>query len=96
MGRMKRGAILINTARGGLIDEQAAYDLLRSGHLGGLGLDTYETEPPKQSPLFELDTVVLTPHTGAHTGEATAAMAAMSVQNLIDVLSGKPCPYALP
>jgi D-3-phosphoglycerate dehydrogenase len=93
MGRMKKGVILINTARGGLIDEQAAGEYLKSGHLGGLGLDAYEEEPPKSSPLFELDNVVLTPHTAAHTEEATANMALMSVQNLIAVLSGKPCPY---
>ena len=93
IGRMKKGAILINTARGGLIDEQAAYEHLKSGWLGGLGLDAYEEEPPKVSPLFKLDNVVLTPHTGAHTEEAITNMALMSVQNLIDVLSGKPCPY---
>ncbi|MDR2758245.1 MAG: phosphoglycerate dehydrogenase [Spirochaetaceae bacterium] len=90
---MKKGAIIVNTARGGLIDEQAAYELLQSGHLGGLGIDVYEEEPPKQSPLFSLDNVVLTPHTASHTVEATAAMAALSVQNLIDVLSGRDCPY---
>jgi D-3-phosphoglycerate dehydrogenase len=95
MGRMKQGAIIINTARGGLIDEEAAYGLLKSGHLGGLGLDAYEEEPPGQSPLFELENVVVTPHTASHTAEATANMAAMSVQNLIDVLSGKECPYRL-
>jgi D-3-phosphoglycerate dehydrogenase len=93
MRRMKRGVIIVNTARGGLIDEEAACELLKSGHLGGLGLDAYEDEPPKQSPLFELDNVVLTPHTASHTFEATANMATMSVQNLIDILSGKPCPY---
>ncbi|MDR2185322.1 MAG: phosphoglycerate dehydrogenase [Treponema sp.] len=96
MSRMKRGAIIINTARGGLIDEDAAYGLLKSGHLGGLGLDAYEKEPPGQSPLFELENVVVTPHTASHTAEATANMAAMSVQNLIDVLSGKECPCRLP
>jgi D-3-phosphoglycerate dehydrogenase len=90
---MKQGIILINTARGGLIDEEAANKLLRSGHIGGLGLDAYEEEPPGKSPLFELDHVVLTPHTASHTSEATANMAAMSVQNLIDILSGKDCPY---
>ncbi|MDR1128998.1 MAG: phosphoglycerate dehydrogenase [Treponema sp.] len=93
MTRMKQGVILINTARGGLIDEEAANTLLRSGHLGGLGLDAYAEEPPGKSPLFELDNVVLTPHTASHTSEATANMAAMSVQNLIDILSGKDCPY---
>ena len=95
MGRMKKGAIIINTARGGLIDEQTAYEHLKSGHLGGLGLDAYEEEPPNASPLFELDNVVLTPHTASHTAEATANMAAMAVQNLIDVLSGRPRPYII-
>jgi len=91
MKAMKKGAVIVNTARGGLIDEAAAYELLASGHLGGLGLDVYEEEPPKKSPLFELENVVLTPHTASHTAEAIAAMAEMSVQNLIDVLSGSAC-----
>lgn len=92
---MKEGALLVNTARGGLIDEDAVCGFLQSGRLGGLGLDAYEAEPPRKSPLFELDNVVLTPHTGSHTREAVENMAEMAVQNLIDVLSGKPCPYAL-
>jgi len=92
MRSMKKGAIIVNTARGGLIDENAACEFLASGHLGGMGLDVYEEEPPQKSPLFELENVVLTPHTSAHTSEATEAMADMSVQNLIDVLSGKDCP----
>ncbi|MDR0503126.1 MAG: phosphoglycerate dehydrogenase [Treponema sp.] len=89
---MKKGAVIINTARGGLIDENAAYERLTSGYLGGLGLDAFEAEPPGSSPLFTLDNVIATPHTGAHTKEATAAMAEMSVRNLIDVLSGNNCP----
>jgi D-3-phosphoglycerate dehydrogenase len=92
MKTMKKGAVIINTARGGLIDENAAYELLKSGYLGGLGLDTFETEPPGSLPLFTLDNVVVTPHTGAHTIEATSAMAEVSVKNLIDILSGKSCP----
>jgi len=95
MEQMKPGAILINSARGGLIDEAAAYELLKSGRLGGLGLNAYEQEPPTASPLFELDNVICTPHTGSHTREATAAMARMSVENLLQVLRGEPCPYAL-
>lgn len=93
MESMKPGALLINTARGGLIDEEAACALLKSGHLGGLGLDAYEVEPPTASPLAEMEQVIMTPHTASHTLEATAAMADMSVQNLIDVLTGAPCPY---
>jgi len=93
MRKMKRGALIINTARGGLIDEVAAGVLLQSGHLGGVGLDVYEIEPPHHSPLFALDNVVFTPHTAARTVEATAGMASVSVQNLIDVLSGKPCSH---
>jgi D-3-phosphoglycerate dehydrogenase len=95
MKSMKKGAIIINTSRGGLIDEDAAYQFLKSGHLGGLGLDVYREEPPPASPLFALDNVVLTPHTAAHTAEATGAMAALSVQNLIDVLSGRDCAYTV-
>jgi D-3-phosphoglycerate dehydrogenase len=95
MRKMKKGALLINTARGGLLDEAAAYDLLKSGHLGGLALDVYETEPPHNSPLFALDNIIFTPHTAARTAEATAAMASLSVQNLIDVLSGRECAYAV-
>jgi D-3-phosphoglycerate dehydrogenase len=95
MRGMKQGAIIINAARGGLIDEHAACDLLKSGHLGGLGLDAYEEEPPTKSLLFEMDNVVATPHTGAHTREATANMAFMAVSNLIGVLSGKECKYVL-
>jgi len=95
MESMKKGAVIINTARGGLIDEAAAYDFLLSGRLGGLGLDVYETEPPPPSPLFALENVVCTPHCGAHTAEAVKAMADTAVENLIDVLSGRPCKHAL-
>jgi len=95
MKNMKKGAIIVNTARGGLIDEAAAYELLISGHLGGMGLDVFEEEPPQKTPLFDLENVVLTPHTSAHTTEATSAMADMSVQNLIDVLSGKNCQFTV-
>jgi len=87
LGLMKRGALLINTSRGGLIDEAAAYDALKSAQLGGLALDAYETEPPAGSPLFELDSVIATPHTGAHTAEATATMAQMAVDNLLAALA---------
>lgn len=92
---MKEGVIVINASRGGIIDEEAAYDALKSGKLGGLGLDAFEEEPPKSSKLFEFDNVIATPHTGAHTKEATDNMANMAIQNLILVLSGEDCPYVV-
>jgi D-3-phosphoglycerate dehydrogenase len=91
--KMKQGVILINTSRGGLIDEQAAYEALKSGKFGGLGLDAFEKEPPDASPLFELDNVVATPHAGAHTRDAVNNMGILAVQNLLDVLSGKICRF---
>jgi D-3-phosphoglycerate dehydrogenase len=91
IGRMKPGTILINTARGGIVDEEAAYRALKDGHLGGLGLDAFEVEPAKDSPLFQLDNVVVTPHTGSYTKEAMKNMENMAVDNLIRALSGKEC-----
>jgi len=92
---MKQGAILVNASRGGIVDEDAAYEALKSGKLGGLALDAFEKEPPEGSPLFKLDNVVATPHTGAHTREATLNMAGMAVDNLVDVLEGKTCRFVV-
>jgi D-3-phosphoglycerate dehydrogenase len=72
--RMKPGARLINCARGGLIDETALVEALTSGHLAGAALDVYAKEPPGASPLFGLDSVVMTPHLGASTKEAQQAV----------------------
>lgn len=91
--RMRDGVILINASRGAIVDEEAAYTALLSGKLAGLGLDAFEVEPPVGSPLLGLDTVVATPHTGAHTQEAVRNMQDLSVQNLMDVLSGQTCHY---
>lgn len=71
---MQPGARLINCARGGLVDEQALFDALKAGHLAGAALDVYAQEPPKDSPLLELDSVVFTPHLGASTSEAQVAV----------------------
>jgi len=92
---MKQGAYIINTARGGLVDEKAAADALKSGKLGGVGLDAYEVEPVTDSPLLGQQNVVMMPHTGAHTNEAISGMGMMSVQNLIAVLSGEDCKYVV-
>lgn len=92
---MPRGAFLINTSRGGLIDEDAAAEALISGALGGIGLDAFSEEPPVNSRLLGLERVVVTPHTGAHTAEAVRKMGIMSVENLRAVLEGQDCPYVI-
>ncbi|MCZ8380410.1 phosphoglycerate dehydrogenase [Mycobacterium sp. CPCC 205372] len=70
LAKIKPGAIIVNAARGGLIDEQALADAITSGHIRGAGLDVFATEPCTDSPLFELPQVVVTPHLGASTAEA--------------------------
>ncbi len=66
----KKGVIIVNAARGGLVDEDALAEAVRSGHVGGAGIDVYINEPTTASPLFELPQVVVTPHLGASTEEA--------------------------
>ncbi len=74
LAAMKKSAILINCARGGLVDEEALYHALKDGTIAGAALDVYEHEPPKDSPLLALDNVVFTPHLGASTREAQVAV----------------------
>lgn len=93
--KMKPSAILVNASRGGIVDEDAAYQALLDKKLGGLGLDAFETEPPAASPLFSLPNVIATPHAGAHTEEAARAMADMAVDNLIQMMENKPCPFVV-
>ncbi|GAA4553904.1 phosphoglycerate dehydrogenase [Pseudonocardia xishanensis] len=66
----KPGVIIVNAARGGLIDEDALAEAVRSGHVGGAGVDVYVSEPTTSSPLFELENITVTPHLGASTTEA--------------------------
>ncbi|MFT3715710.1 MAG: phosphoglycerate dehydrogenase [Gordonia sp. (in: high G+C Gram-positive bacteria)] len=70
LAKTKKGVVIVNAARGGLIDEQALADSINDGHVWGAGLDVFDSEPCTDSPLFELDQVVVTPHLGASTAEA--------------------------
>jgi D-3-phosphoglycerate dehydrogenase len=83
---LKRGARVINCARGGLLDEAALFEALTSGHLAGAALDVFETEPATQSPLFGLENVVCTPHLGAATSEAQEKVALQVAEQMSDFL----------
>jgi D-3-phosphoglycerate dehydrogenase / 2-oxoglutarate reductase len=84
---MKRGALIINTSRGKLIDEPALIAALKSGHLGGAGLDTYATEPPDPAnPLFSMQNVILTPHVASSTMDAGVQMGTIAARNIISYL----------
>lgn len=89
LGLMKSGAILINLARGPVIDEPALIEALRQGQIRGAGLDVYTREPLEASPLFELPNVVTLPHIGSATHETRYAMAERAVNNLIAALTGE-------
>jgi len=82
LAQMKAGAYVVNCARGGLVDEEALFDLLQSGHLAGAYLDTYEREP-YTGPLTNLDNVVLTPHMGSYAAECRIRMEVEAVENLL-------------
>lgn len=89
--KMKDGVILINAARGGLIDHDALYSALSCGKIRCYGADVMEPEPPGDHPLLKLDNVFVTPHIGAHTTEALENMIDIALTNALDILEGKSC-----
>jgi D-3-phosphoglycerate dehydrogenase len=95
MASMKPGAIVLNVARGGIVDESALAEALRSGHLGGAGIDVFLHEPPTGSPLLDAPNVVVTPHLGASTAEAQVAVAEEVAGQVLDVLDGRAARYAV-
>lgn len=93
LAAMRAGAILVNTARGGIVDEAALIAALDRGHLLGAGLDTFETEPlPTSHPLARRDDVVLSPHSAALTDEALVAMGVAAVRNALAGIDGSLAP----
>lgn len=91
LSRMKRGAVLVNTARGTLVDEAALEAALRSGHLAAAGVDVLRVEPMKEPiSMLALDNLIVTPHVAASTAEGLRRMAWDSAGNVLDFLAGRP------
>jgi D-3-phosphoglycerate dehydrogenase len=89
--RMKAAAYLINTARGGIVEESALHDALASGKLAGAGLDVFELEPPPAGhSLFELPNVIMAPHVAGVTREAVDRMSEQTARNILSALDGQP------
>ncbi|HWD64148.1 MAG TPA: D-glycerate dehydrogenase [Solirubrobacteraceae bacterium] len=92
--RMKRSAILINTARGEVVDQRALADALAGGRIGGAALDVTTPEPlPPADPLWEAPNLIITPHIGSATYRAREQMTELAVENLLAALDGRPMPH---
>jgi D-3-phosphoglycerate dehydrogenase len=95
LGKMKPTARVINTARGGIIDEEALVKALNEGVIAGAAIDVFENEPITEHPLFGIDQVVVTPHLGASTAEAQERVAVDVAEQILDVLNGEPARWAV-
>lgn len=93
LAMMKPNAVLVNTARGGIVDEDALYEALKAHTIGAAALDATVVEPACGSPLATLPNCILTPHAGAATFEAGFNMGMMAAQNVLDVLQGRECRF---
>jgi D-3-phosphoglycerate dehydrogenase len=95
IAKLKPGSIVLNVARGGIVDEAAVAEALASGHLGGAGIDVFDAEPPTDSPLLTAPNTLLTPHLGASTAEAQILVAEEVAAQVLDVLAGRSARYAV-
>ena len=95
LAKMKSTAFVINAARGGVLDEDALFDALKSETIAGAGLDVYATEPCTDSPLFALDNVVATPHLGASTEEAQEKAGVAVAESVVAAFAGSVVPGAV-
>ena len=95
LAKAKPGLRIINTARGGIVDEEALAEAIRSGQVQGAGLDVFAKEPTTESPLFELPSVVVAPHLGASTAEAQDKAGVTIAEQVILALNGDFVPFAV-
>ena len=95
IARMKPGVMLLNVARGGILDEADVAQALRDGRIAGAAIDVFEKEPPLGSPLLDAPNTLLTPHLGASTAEAQVAVAEEVAEQVLEVLEGLPARYAV-
>jgi D-3-phosphoglycerate dehydrogenase len=95
LAKVKPGVRIINCSRGAVVDEAALAQAIQEGRVAGAGLDVFENEPPADSPLLGLDSVVLTPHLGASTAEAQVKVAVDVAQQVLEVMQGRPARSAV-